>query len=156
MMTEVSGPDVKVGMQVVVGEAAETSINPFSPKPFQSVPSQPAAVPDERRSRARGRLSAARLSSLKPLPHESETDRKELLKNVRVVITADTLKIASERVTNVAFGYQLNSAANPRIIDLQTGGTLPLTYYGIYDLRGGELRICALPKPQRFGVPGGS
>ena len=152
-MTEVGGPEVKEGMEVVVGDNTET-VNPFKPdepnKPVEPKSikrtAQPPVETDEQAIQGTWDVVSSTLSLLKKLPGEKDISADQIQKTTKVIITDDTLKIVGEHVTDFAFEYRLNPNAKTKMIDLQTYGDLyGLLSYGIYSLDENQLKIFASP-----------
>jgi uncharacterized protein (TIGR03067 family) len=100
-------------------------------------------VPDEKAIQGTWEIASSTFSLVSKLPYEKEIAPEQVLKTAKVVITADTLKIVGQHVTDFAFQYRLNPAAKNKMIDLQTPGpTFGLVSYGIYQLEGDQLKIC--------------
>jgi len=112
--------------------------------PGQAKAAVGAVVPDEKAIQGTWEILSSTFSLLKKLPpYEKEIAPEEVLKTTKVVITADTLKIVGQLVTDFAFEYKLNPAAKTKMIDLQTPGpTFGMVSYGIYQLDGEQLKIC--------------
>ncbi len=150
-MTEISGEKVSEGMEVVVGDnrPSKPSENPFRPvdpsKRRSSTPSSPA-VSDEQAIQGAWEVVDSTLRLIRKLPDGEDVSADELRKTTKVIITGEMLKIVGEHVTDLAFAYRLNPNAKTKMIDLQTGGEeYGLLSYGIYELKGDQLTICASP-----------
>jgi uncharacterized protein (TIGR03067 family) len=101
------------------------------------------ATPDEEAIQGTWEVLGSTFSLVRKLPFDRQTSPTQVLKTTKVVITNDTLKIVGPDVTIFAFQYQLNPAAAPKKIDLQTpGATFGLISFGIYELEGNRLKIC--------------
>jgi uncharacterized protein (TIGR03067 family) len=102
-----------------------------------------ASVSDEQAIQGTWEVVGSSFSLVQKLPMLPEIAAQEILKTTKVVITADALKIVGRHVTGMALEYRLNPAAKTKIIDLQTAGSFGLVSYGIYQLEGDQLKICA-------------
>lgn len=81
---------------------------------------------------------------LRKMQPSAELPDQEIFQASKVVITADTFKVLGQHVTTLAFRYKLNPAPKKnKMIDLQIAGSFGLVSYGIYELDGNQLRICA-------------
>jgi RND family efflux transporter MFP subunit len=154
-VSEVSGPDVKEGMQVVVGEEARVMAVPSSSK----LPDQPIKLPDqsisaphsntittagpEEKTTIEGtwEIADSSFNLVKRLPQKPEPTPEQVFKTTRVIITAEALKIVGPHVTDLTFTYQLNPAA--KTIDLHMPRAMSdLFSIGIYQLDADRLKIC--------------
>jgi RND family efflux transporter MFP subunit len=151
-MTEVSGEKISEGMEVVIGDnrPAKPSENPFKPRdPFsmeESLRASSPAVADEQAIQGTWEVVSSTFALLRKLPGGKDVSADEVRKTTKVVITGDLLKVVGEHVTNLAFAYRLNPSAKTKMIDLKTGGEeWGLLTYGIYELKGDQLTICAAP-----------
>ena len=82
-------------------------------------------------------------------------DLQAAVKTARVVITRDRLKVLGQHLDSRAFQYQIGSAAEKKMIELQVGKAVLL---GIYKLEGDRLTICAgaSERPTEFWAELGS
>ena len=100
-----------------------------------------AAVPDEKAIQGTWEVVSSKSKLIRPFLQLPPPPEEDVRRTTRVVIRADTLKIGGPHVATEAFEYQLDPAANPKKIDLKVGSVV---YQGIYELKGDQLRICAV------------
>ncbi|MGD0783660.1 MAG: hypothetical protein ABSA30_12450, partial [Candidatus Aminicenantales bacterium] len=133
---------------------------PVVTPPTSAVP----AVPDEKAIQGTWEVVSSTLSLVQQLPYK-DVSPEEVRRNMRIVITAGTFKVAGKYVKIQDFDYKINPDSRPRKIDLQWSPeprqpgmrTDAGVSRGIYKFEDGCLKICAgAERPSEFWVGLGS
>ncbi len=72
------------------------------------------------------------------------TEAGKLEGTTQVVITADRFKVLGDHVRDICYEYRVNPDASKDIIEFRSrrGGGSSLSFQGIYELAGDELKVC--------------